>query len=368
MLNFIYYPVSGILWVWHKVFGSIFGDGAFGGAASWALSVVFLVFTLRVILFKPFVAQVKSMRKMAEFQPEIKKLQAKYKNDKQKLAAEMQKLQSEHGVNPLAGCLPILLQAPVFIGLNHVLRSFNRPGLSYDQNIKIPNYWLPTEDVQSFLQARLFGAPLSSYIAMADNELNAFVPHVGRLDVILVSIPLMIVASIATHLTARHNVARQTAAVTGNPQTAMMNKLTLYLFPLGVLAFGAFLQIGLLFYWLSNNAWTLGQQYFVYHRIDRDEAEAKAKKVEQRNNLAPKPGQKPMQQVRKAAKPGGAADAADTTDAADAVDTAAEQTESKSNGSSAPANGSAVTSDEPSTKVPGLAPNQARKKQSRKRR
>ena len=125
----------------------------------------------------------------------------------------------------------------------------------------------------------------------------------------------MIVASIATHLTARHNVARQTAAVTGNPQTAMMNKLTLYLFPLGVLVFGAF-PIGLLLYWLSNNAWTLGQQYFVFHRIDRDEAEAKAKKVEQRNSLAPKPGQKPMQQVRKA-KPGGRRTRSDTTDAAD---------------------------------------------------
>jgi YidC/Oxa1 family membrane protein insertase len=375
VLDFIYYPVSGILWVWHKVFGYIFGDGAFGGAASWALSVVFLVFTLRVILFKPFVAQVKSMRKMAEFQPEIKKLQKKYANDKQKLAAEMQKLQSEHGVNPLAGCLPILLQAPVFIGLNHVLRSFNRPGLSYDQNIKIPNYWLPTEDVQSFLQARLFGAPLSSYIAMADNELNAFVPHVGRLDVILVSIPLMIVASIATHLTARHNVARQTAAVTANPQTGMMNKLTLYLFPLGVLAFGAFLQIGLLFYWLSNNAWTLGQQYLVYHRIDREEAEAKAKKIENRNNLAPKPGQKPMQQVRKSAKSTEPADVVDATDIAeqDAVQDSVQDavpSDSPANGSSAPANDSAVNgSGDAPAKVPGLAPNQApRKKQSRKRR
>jgi len=384
VLNFIYYPVSGILWVWHKVFGFIFGDGSFGGAASWALAVVFLVFTLRVILFKPFVAQVKSMRKMAEFQPEIKKLQKKYANDKQKLAAEMQKLQSEHGVNPLAGCLPILLQAPVFIGLNHVLRSFNRTGLTYEQNIKIPNYWIPTEDVQSFLQARLFGAPLSSYIAMADNELNAFVPHVGRIDVIIVSIPLMIVASIATHLTARHNVARQTAAVTANPQTGMMNKLTLYLFPLGVLAFGAFLQIGLLFYWLSNNAWTLGQQYFVYHRIDREEAEAKAKKIEQRNNLAPKPGQKPMQQVRKPVKPGDAADAAEKA-AAPADETPQDKTpmdkkpmdkkpadktpESSANGSSAPANGSAVNgSGDASTKAPGLAPTQARRKQSRKRR
>jgi YidC/Oxa1 family membrane protein insertase len=257
----------------------------------------------------------------------------------------------------------VLLQAPVFIGLNHVLRSFNRPGLTYDQNIKIPNYWLPTSDVQSFLQARLFGAPLSSYIAMADNELNAFIPHVGRVDVILVSIPLMIVASIATHLTARHNVARQTAAAAANPQTAMMSKLTLYLFPLGVLAFGAFLQIGLLFYWLSNNAWTLGQQYVVYHRIDREEAAAKEKKIEQRNSLAPKPGQKPMQQVRKPVKPTAPADAADATDKA------AEKNESNANGSSAPANGSAVNgSGDSATKVPGLAPNQARKKQSRKRR
>jgi YidC/Oxa1 family membrane protein insertase len=360
VLDFIYYPVSGILWVWHKVFGFIFGDGAFGGAASWALSVVFLVFTLRVILFKPFVAQVKSMRKMTEFQPEIKKLQKKYANDKQKLAAEMQKLQSEHGVNPLAGCLPVLLQAPVFIGLNHVLRSFNRPGLSYEQNIKIANYWLPTDDVRSFLQARLFGAPLSSYIAMVDNELSSFVPHVDRLNIILVSIPLMIVASIATHLTARHNVARQTTAVTANPQTAMMNRLTLYLFPLGVLVFGAFLQIGLLFYWLSNNAWTLGQQYVVYRRIDRDEADAKTKKIEQRNNLAPKPGQKPIQQVRKAQPK--------ATDAPAEAESATEPaTDTTPSTKATTANGH-VNGSSDNTKVPGLIEDRSRKKQSRKRR
>src|SRR5437868_12552683 len=97
--------------------------GATSGMA-WALSVVFLVFTLRALLFKPFVGQVRSMRKMQEFAPEIKKLQKKYANDKQKLAQEMQKLQSEYGVNPLGGCLPALVQVPVFIGLYHVLRSF----------------------------------------------------------------------------------------------------------------------------------------------------------------------------------------------------------------------------------------------------
>ncbi|MBV8932471.1 MAG: membrane protein insertase YidC [Kutzneria sp.] len=351
MLNFIYYPVSGILWFWHKIFGFALGDGPVAGGIGWALSVIFLVFSLRLILFKPFVHQVKSMRKMAEFQPEIKKLQKKYANDKQKLAQEMQKLQSEHGVNPLGGCLPMLLQVPVFIGLNHVLRSFNRPGLSFEQNSAIANYWIPATDVRSFLQARLFGAPLSSYITLPQTELNTFLPHVDRLNVILVSIPLMVVASIATHFTARHNVARQTAAVTANPQTAMMNKLTLYLFPLGVLTFGAFLPLGLLLYWLSNNAWTLFQQYVVYRKIDRDEEAAKAKAVEQRNNLAPKPGQKPVQQVKKPPpqpkKPTSPARA----------DTAAPH-DVASNGRGPVGSG----------ETPGLVEDRARKKQSRKRR
>src|SRR5690606_40143040 len=65
-----------------------------------------------------------SMKKMQEFAPEIKKIQKRYANDRQRQAMAMQKLQREHGVNPLGGCLPILLQVPVFIGLNHVLRAF----------------------------------------------------------------------------------------------------------------------------------------------------------------------------------------------------------------------------------------------------
>ena len=119
MLNFIYYPVSAIMWFWHKAFGYVFGEAS---GIAWALSVVFLVFTLRALLYKPFVHQVRSMRKMQEFAPEMQKLKAKYGNDKQKLAAEMQKLQSQQGVNPLGGCLPVLVQVPVFIGLFHVLR------------------------------------------------------------------------------------------------------------------------------------------------------------------------------------------------------------------------------------------------------
>lgn len=300
MLDFIYYPVSGILWVWHKVFGAVLGaDSGF----AWALSVVFLVFTLRLLLYKPFVKQVRTTRQMQELQPQIKALQKKYGKDRQKLALEMQKLQKEHGFNPIMGCLPVLAQAPVFIGLFHVLRSFNRTGtgigqlgLSPEDNANLPNYFFSVDDVQSFLSARLFGAPISAWITAPDSVLAAFEPFGGVPSVwpiVAVSVPLMIIASVATHLNSRASVARQSEAAAANPQAAIMNKLALYVFPLGVLVGGPFLPVAILLYWVSNNVWTYAQQHLVFGRIDKEEAAAKEAALERRNENAPKPGARP---------------------------------------------------------------------------
>ncbi len=306
MLDFIYYPVSGILWVWHKVFGAIPFLGPDNGI-TWALSVVFLVFTLRVILYYPFVKQVRTTRQMAELQPQIRELQKKYKNDRQKMAQEMQKLQREHGFNPIMGCLPILLQAPVFIGLYHVLMCFNRtvggfgrpPAMSAEANMNTPNYFFPASDVQSFLKSDLFGAPLSSYISQPSRYFEAFsvaggtVPtHVG---IGLVAVPLMIIASLATHFNARASIARQSEAALAQPQAQIMNRLALWIFPLGVLVFGALLPIAILLYWVSNNVWTYGQQHIVFGKIDREEEAKKQAALERRKDNAPKPGAKPQQ-------------------------------------------------------------------------
>ena len=289
MLNFIYYPVSAILWFWHKAFGYVLGPG---NGFAWALAVVFLVFTLRAVLFKPFVSQVRSMRKMQEFAPEIQKLKKKYGDDRQKMATEMQKLQSEHGVNPLGGCLPVLVQIPVFIGLFHVLRSFNRPFLSAEANREVGNYVFSPIDVRSFLDAHLFGVPLSSFITEPAELLSRY-GDISRWQIAAVAVPLTIVAGVLTHLTAKHSVERQTAAQAANPQAAMMNKLMVYLFPIGVVAGGPFFPLAILLYWLSNNLWTLAQQRLVYQRIDAEEAEMKETAVAQRQALAPRPGQKP---------------------------------------------------------------------------
>ncbi|WP_280346627.1 membrane protein insertase YidC [Nocardia neocaledoniensis] len=313
MLDIIYWPVSAILWFWHKAFGFVFGADS---GLTWSLAVVFLVFTLRLVLYKPFVKQVRTTKQMQELQPQIKELQKKYKNDRETMAREMQKLQKEHGFNPLMGCLPVLVQVPVFLGLFHVLRSFNRTGhgfgqlgLSPEENANLGNYIFSAADVQSFLSARIFGAPIAAFITAPQNELEGFADWGGtptRLSIALVAIPLMVIAGVATHFNARASVARQTPEAAANPQAAIMNKLSLWVFPLGVMVGGPFLMIGILLYWVANNIWTYGQQHLVFGRMEKEEAEKKAKKLEQRAQNAPKPGAKPVD-VRKRPQ-----DAADT--------------------------------------------------------
>ena len=124
------------------------------------------------------------------------------------------------------------------------------------------------------------------------------------LNIALVAIPLMVVASIATHFNSRASVARQSAAAAANPQAAIMNKLALWVFPLGVLVGGPFLPIAILIYWVSNNIWTYGQQHLVFGKIEKEEAAKKTAVAEKRAANAPKPGAKPVN-LKKATPAGG---------------------------------------------------------------
>src|SRR3954453_9608839 len=89
---------------------------------SWGLSIVLLTLLVRVCLLPLTLKQFKSMQSMARHQPEMKKLQAKYKDDKDRLNQELMKFYRENKINPLASCLPLLAQIPVFISLFYMLR------------------------------------------------------------------------------------------------------------------------------------------------------------------------------------------------------------------------------------------------------
>ena len=279
--SFILYPVSAVLWFWHKVFGFVLPPNS---GFTWALSVFFLVFTLRLLLIKPALSQLRSGRKMQKFAPQMQKMREKYKNDRQKMAEEMRKLQSEHGVNPVGGCLPALLQIPVFLSLVTVLRDF-QPGV---QKVFI----FGPQDVESFVNAHVFGAKLGNYITQPAAQLADF--GTDRTSMMLVGIPLMIISSVATFFTMRLSLNRQGGAAMGNPQSAMLSKAMMYLAPVGLLMSGAFWPLALLLYFLANNAWTLGQQHFLTTKVEHEEEREKERERAAKKEVPrPKPGQKP---------------------------------------------------------------------------
>ncbi len=332
VLNFIYWPVSWIMWVWHWLFDHLTPNTPGGDGIAWALSVVFLVFTLRAILYKPFVKQVRTTKKMQEINPQLQAIRKKYAKDRVKMTEEMQKLQKEHGFNPLLGCLPMFMQIPVFIGLFHVLRSFNRMGtgmgqlgMGAEETRSIGNYVFNADQVQNFLDARLFGVPLSSYVTQPKTEWVAFVQwdngipaaiDFTRGHIAILVVPMMIVASVSTHMNSRASVARQPAAALENPQTRIMNNLALYVFPLGILVTGVFFPVAILLYWMSNNIWTYGQQHIVFGQIEKEEEAAKQAKQEKRKANAPQPGARPNRTKRGVAAPAKAADESADSDGA----------------------------------------------------
>ncbi|MBB0990665.1 membrane protein insertase YidC [Dietzia sp. 111N12-1] len=306
----VYYPISGILWFWHKIFAFLGGllpwvEAPDSNGVIWALSVIFLVFTLRAMLFWPAAKQIRFSRKMQEMQPKMKELQKRYKNDREKLAVETRKLQKQEGFNPLLGCLPMLIQIPVFLGLFHVLRSFNRMGsqfgalgMSAEETRNTGNYVFNADEVQSFLDARLFGAPLSSFISQPVEQFQAFVEPGAMLDfarwnIILVALPLMIVSAVTTHFNARISLSRQSPEAAANPQAKIMNQLMLWAFPIGILVTGAFWPMAILVYMVTNNLWTLGQQYFLYEKMAKEDDAAALLRREEQKALAPRVGVKP---------------------------------------------------------------------------
>ena len=317
MLNFIYYPISWILGFWRDVLGFVLDPHE---GYTWVLSIILLTMTIKALLVKPMITQLRSSRKMQELQPKMKEIRDKYKNDKTRQSQELQKFYKESGMNPLAGCLPMLAQIPVFIGLFHVLRMFNRteerlgsPGLSVEENRNIPNYSFSVEDVRSFLDADIFGVPLSAFLSMSEDAMETFGADFTRFNVIVVAVPWVLTIALLTHLNARFTVGRQearrAAGKTPQPtgdnaemmqmQMGMMNKMMLWVMPAITLATGFIWTIGLLFYMLTNTVWTFIQTRIIYTKMDREEEAEEEAKREAKRSSAPAPGVRKVDKTTK---------------------------------------------------------------------
>ncbi len=123
ILDPLYWIVSGVMVVIHTALSPVFGEAS---GVTWSLSIVGLVVLIRTILIPLFVKQIKSQRALTALSPEMKKIQQKYKDDRQKQSEELMKLYKEHKTNPMASCFPILAQAPIFFALFTVLNGIGK--------------------------------------------------------------------------------------------------------------------------------------------------------------------------------------------------------------------------------------------------
>ena len=240
-----------ILVSFHTGFSAI-GLG-FDSGLSWVLSIVGLVLVVRAALIPVFVRQIKSQRNMMLVQPELMKLQKKYKgkNDREsreKFAREQMDLYKRTGSSPFSSCLPLLLQMPIFMGLFFVLNDAQRNNAGVgllDANLAL-----------SFSQAEIFGAMLSDTFFGSD-----------AINVKIIAGIMIVLMSASQFITQKQIMTKNQNPDVQNSQFMQTQKILLYVLPLVFLVSGLTFPLGVMTYWLVSNFWTMGQQFIVIRNM-----------------------------------------------------------------------------------------------------
>jgi len=265
LFSFITTPVSWVIVQFHKVYGSIFGPDT---GWAWGLSIVSLVILIRICLIPRFVKQIKSTRAMQTLQPEMKKIQERYKNDKARQSEEMMKLYKETGTNPLSSCLPILAQSPFFFALYHVLN-----GIATGDKIGVINEQL----LESARKAHIFGAPLAAKFTDGSAKVEAL--GASLTDVRVVTAIMIVLMSASQFFTQRQLMTKNVDTSVKTP-FMQQQKMLMYVFPVMFAVFGINFPVGVLVYWLTTNVWTMGQQMYVIRNNPTPGSKAQAAYLE----------------------------------------------------------------------------------------
>ena len=263
---------------------------------SYGLSIILFTLVMKIILLPISIKQQKSMASTARIQPKIKELEKKYRGDKQKQSEEMMKLYKEEGVNPMSGCLPMLIQFPIIIGLYSVV---NRP-LTYLLQ-------MTSEQVMEIVHALGLGYAgnemgMEIFVAEAMRNNVSLIPEslrqISLIDFnflglnlaaapsvmepgILWIIPILagLTAFVSSKITAKSN-----PAAAGNEQTAAMTKSMTFTMPLISLWITFTLPAGVGLYWITSNILMTVQQYLLNKAIPMSPPEQNSKKGDRKND------------------------------------------------------------------------------------
>jgi YidC/Oxa1 family membrane protein insertase len=259
IMGLVYTAISWIMLKWHAVWVAVGVGDLLKTNWDWTLAIVFLVLTVRAVLFPVFVKQIKSQRAMQALQPKIKELQEKYKGDRAGLQQAQMQLMKEEKANPLMGCLPLLIQGPIFIGVFHVLRHLKPTQPLSNQTL----YGWTSREFESASHAKLFGAPISASIKSSSSDLA----HLGvsRANVVIVAGILIAIMIVTTYMTSRQLILKTGRAT--DPTQRMMQNIMMYFIPVSLLVSGSIFPIGAVIYYVTTNLFSLGQQFYVLRKF-----------------------------------------------------------------------------------------------------
>ena len=256
----LYFMVSGIILLWHNLISLVL-DGDSGWA--WAFSIMGLTITIRALMIPLFVRQIKSSRNMQLLAPQLKELREKYGHDRERFAQEQMKLFKDTGTNPLASCMPLLLQMPVFFALFRTIDQAARKGGEGAKGL------LSFDDAESLQNATWLGGRIADTFIASDNVETKLIAAV------------MVVLMCATQfLTQKQLMAKNMPPEAMTGQYAQTQKMMLYVLPVVFAVSGVAFPLGVLVYWTTTNFWTMGQQFWVIRNNPTPGTDAFKKKQE----------------------------------------------------------------------------------------
>jgi YidC/Oxa1 family membrane protein insertase len=229
---------------------------------TWALSIIGLVLVIRAALIPVFVKQIQAQRGMQLLQPDLKKLQDKYKGktdqlSRQAMAQEQMAMYKKHGTNPFSACLPMLIQMPFFFALFQVLSGITTAATK-GEGIGAMSH----DQVVQFDESSIFGAPLSASL------LHGLPNGTGnQVSVTILTIVMILAMTASQFITQKQIMAKNMSEEAMASPFMRQQKMMLYILPIVFGVGGINFPIGVLIYWTTTNLWTMAQQFFVIRRM-----------------------------------------------------------------------------------------------------
>jgi YidC/Oxa1 family membrane protein insertase len=267
------YPASAVMKLWHLLLTALGMDEV----AAWTLTVPLLVVTIRSFLLPFAYRAMVSTRRLVNLRPALDALENEYADrhtpaDTREKSRRRRELQHAGGYRMRDGCLPALIQIPFFIGLYRLLLLVSRPD-DLEATTHPGRGALGSGDIDTFLQAKIFGIPLPAYSVMSDDQFTFLGTSTG--DVFHLALPLCVAAAVFTTVNTAYSIRRNW--MTLDDSSAVARSLFRMMF--GILAFAAIFPlafglagpapVAIMCYWVMNNLWTAIQNIGFHLYLDR---------------------------------------------------------------------------------------------------